>query len=133
MNIKGLEGVRHVLEDVTPRNAKNLMRATIHGVAKEVRDEIRENAPTDGAPYTLRPAIKHKRQRGTRDKVGSAVTIDKKAFFWRFLEWGTVEIAERKFILRAVESVTPRLQAIFVQTFGNRLEASIKRALKRQR
>jgi len=130
IEIKNGAQVKHVLETVTPRVAKNLSRSTVHGVAGEVRDEIKRVAPDD--PRTKQGDIKRttkiKRERPRFTYFSSTVRIG--AFYWRFLEYGTIKLSARNFVLRSVEKIRPNLPEIFKRQFGKKLEAALKRAAK---
>jgi len=130
IEIRNAEQVKHILETVTPRVSKNLVRSTVHGVAGEVRDEIKRVAPDD--PRTRKGDIKRttksKRERQRGSYFSSTVRIG--AFYWKFLEFGTVKISARNFVLRSAEKIRPKLPVIFRKQFGSKLEAALKRANK---
>lgn len=128
--IKNGAQVKHVLETLAPRTASNLVRATVHGVAGDVRDEIKRAAPDDPATRSgdIKRTTKAKREKQQGSYFSSTVRIG--AFYWRFLEFGTVHITARSFVLNSVERIRPRLPDLFRLQFGKKLEAALKRASK---
>ncbi len=130
ITIKNDAQVKAVLQTITLRHAKNLTRSTIHGVAGEIRDQVKFRAPDD--PYTSRNDIvrttKSKRERERRGVFRSSVRIG--AFYWRYHEWGTVKMHARPFVRPSVDVVWPHIAAIFRRQFGQKLEAMLARQAK---
>lgn len=132
IEIDGLKDVQLILKKLTPRHAQNIMRATVLEMAKKERDMMRENAPTDGAPAELRAAIKHRRKRARPGQASAVVTIDKSAFYWFFLEYGTVHIRARSFVSRAKEQFRSQLMPFYLHAFARKLEAAVQREQRRR-
>lgn len=138
IRIEGLDELKSALDDLAPREAFNLARATIHGVAQEVATRARARVPVDSG--TLRKAIKAKRgnPRSNSGKPFSDVVIEhgkgvkNDAFYWRFLEYGTrTGIAEHRFVGRAIDAVRPEVPTIMREQFGKKLEALMARKARR--
>lgn len=130
--LRGLDDVDRLLSQIAPREAKNILRATVHGAAGEIRNEARKRAPSDGPVVHLKPAIKTKRERGTPTRIESTVRVQKSAFYWRFHEYGTVKMAARPFFGPAVLWYDTQRNAVLLRQFVKKFEAAIKRAKKRQ-
>lgn len=130
MSISGLEELRTKLVDVGPRQARNILRATVHAVAGKARDEIRRRAPKDRG--VLKSAIKAVRRRGKPDAPVSDVTITKgkgqSAFYWRFVEHGTRNpgYPAQPFVVPAVEELSPKIPAMYREEFGKKYEKALK-------
>ena len=134
MDIRGTADIQNILNDIAPKTAVNLLRATNLGVAGEIRKGIRANAPTDGNPRTLSKSVKTKQRRRRGDTLRSDVVIDRNpGFFWRFHEHGTIKHKALHFVEKAVDSIKPNLRNIYFQQFGKKLDAAVKRAQKRAR
>lgn len=132
MTITGIADVNDVLMRIAPREAKNLMRATVFDVTKTVADTARENAPSDGAPLTLKPAIQPKRERGSRDRIEATVRVASSAYFWRFLEYGQgPDNVEHAFFLKAIQALRPHMDYVYLEAFTRKLEARLARERKR--
>jgi len=137
--ISGTEDILKVLNDIAPRHAINLMRATVHGIAGKVANDARENAPKDKG--VLKKAIKHKRRKSRPEAPVSEVYVEHgnsakhDAFYWRFQEYGTSgphANPEQPFIRPAVDGVKANLKEIMVKEFGKKLEKSLAREAKKK-
>lgn len=137
-DIEGVEEISNVLGNLTPKQANNLMRSTIHGVAGEIRDEAKKNIPIKTG--NLRKAIKTRRRRSQPEKPISDVyfTQGKKArhdgFYWRFVEHGTGgrnPQPARPFVRPAKDKILRQLPRIMDKQFSKKLTAWYKRASKR--
>ena len=132
MKLEGIADVDELLSQIAPREATNIMRATVHGIAGEIRDDAREAAPTDGPPVILKKEIRAKRERGTPGYIESTVRVGRKAWWWRFLERGTVKLSEQAFFKTAIQNYQAAREAIILRQFVSRFEAALERARKRQ-
>ena len=122
--------LREVMQDIAPREARNLLRATVHGVAGVARDRIRARAPVDTGD--LKKSIKVVRRRGAPNAPRSDVVADRKTgFHWLFLEFGTVKAPARPFITPEVEALRPQLPGIYEEQFIRKYEAAVARKAKR--
>ena len=129
--ISGLEDVDRLLSQIAPREAKNIMRATVHDMAKKIRDDAKSNMPEDEG--TMKRATKHKRERGTPATVESTVRVGKDAFYWRFLEYGDgPDGVAYDFFLRSVVGMRNVMTTTFLTSFGNKFEAAAARAGRRR-
>ena len=134
LSIEGVDGVADVLGNLGPREARNLLRSAIHGVAAKVREEIRARAPRDEG--ILSRAIVAKRERIQGDRVASNVTIThghgvkNDAYYWHFIEYGTVKMRARPFVRPAVEAMRPQLQGVFEREFRAKFERMMQRKLR---
>ena len=126
--------MENILADLAPRQARNIMRATVHGLAIKVRDEARKGAPKQSG--TLKKAIKAERRKSHPDKPMSQVWIASgkdathDAYYWRFVEYGTVKQRARPFVAPAKEKVLADREALMRAEFGRKLEAALARARK---
>lgn len=129
VTVTGVEDVHRLLTEVSPREAKNLLRATVHGVAGTIRNDAKKEMPEDDGD--MKRGTKAKRERGTKTKIESTVRVAG-AFYWRFLEYGQGNQGrEYAFFGKAVEKARSKLEQVFVQQFGKKWEAALKRAAKR--
>jgi len=119
------------LTQIAPRQAKNILRATVHDMAKEVRDDAKENMPVDEG--TMKGATKHKRERGMPSQLRSTVRVGKQAFYWRFLEYGDgPDGVAYDFFFNAVHSMRSKMMTRFLVSFGKKFEAAAARAGRRK-
>ena len=137
MSIEGLDAVSDVLAKVGPREARNLLRNTVHAVAGQLRDDMRQRAPKDEG--TLRKAITAKREKMRGNQVASNITITHgkavrhNAFYWHMVEYGTVKDQAQPFITPSVEAMLPQIPGIFTREFGAKYQDLMQRKLKAAR
>jgi HK97 gp10 family phage protein len=129
ITVEGLDEVIATLKDVTPREAINLARSTVHAIAGKVRDEIRKDAPRDRG--VLKKSIVSVRRRGTPTTVQSDVVVKPDAFYYFFQEFGTVKQPARPFITPNVEEIRPKIPEIYRREFGVKLERALARKAKK--
>lgn len=128
VTLRGIDDVNDLLTKVAPRQGYNIMRATVHGMAGQIRDEAKKKAPKDEGD--LRKGIKAKRERSVRGRLLS--TVRAAPFYWRFLEYGQgPDNVEHAFFLRSVEEFRADMHARFLTEFGKKWEAALARAAKR--
>lgn len=125
--IEGIDDVNRTLKEIAPREAKNLMRATVQDIASQLAKSGKANAPKDDGD--LKKGIKAKRERGTKTSVES--TVRSAAFYWRFLEYGQgPDGVEHAFMLKALEEMRPNMDRVYLETFVKKLEARLARQRK---
>ena len=130
VTIRGLDDVNELLSQIGPRQAINIMRATVQGVASGIAKDAKADAPQDEGD--LKKAIKPKRERAKRGYLMSTVRVDPSAFYWRFLEYGQgPDGVEYAMFMRAVENFRMNMHQTFIQEFGKKWEAAMVRAAKR--
>lgn len=130
MEVKGIDDVNEILSQIAPRQAKNIMRATVHGVAGEIRDDAKRFMSEDTG--VMKKATKSKRERGTPTRIMSTVRVTLAAFYWRFREYGQgPDGVEDAMFMKAVSIFRANMNQIFVQQFGKKFEAALKRARNR--
>lgn len=141
VTIKGIADVQRVLAMIAPREAKNLIKATVRDIAKQMSDDARARAPGPKTG-TLDKSIRPQALRGTGEKIEAAVTVTgKKAnakhpagytYYWRILEFGDgPDKIDHAFMAKALWAMRQNLDAIYLETFTRKLEARLARERKR--
>lgn len=129
VRIEGVEDINRVLGMIAPREAKNLIRATVHDIAGQAAKMARANSPDDTG--LLDKSTKHKRARGTPTTVQSDVTVAKAAFYWKFLEYGDgPDKVEHAMFLKALREVGADIERVYCEAFVRKLEARLARKRK---
>jgi HK97 gp10 family phage protein len=134
--VTGIEEFQAMTRDIAPRQARNLARATVQGVASEVAKQMRQRAPKDSG--TLRKAIKAKRRKMQGDVAISDVRIEhgkgskNNAFYWHMIEFGSQKGSARPFIRPTVSEIEPQLPEIFRREFAKKLAQLLAREAKKQ-
>ncbi|MDW4550881.1 HK97 gp10 family phage protein [Defluviimonas sp. D31] len=135
IEVKGTEEIKALLGQVAPRHAVNIARATIHGVAGDIRDMAKEEAPKDEG--VLRRAIKAKRRRMEFGRIRSDVVIERgkgakaDAFYWRFVEYGTSRLPARPYFLPSIRRIEAALPGILRDQFVKKFTAALARQRRR--
>lgn len=126
---EGLQDLERVFREVGPRVGRNLARSTTQAVATQIAKEIRGRVPEDEGD--LRRSIKARRR---RMRFGVAVSEIYAHFYWWFIERGTVKQSAQPFVKPVADTFDgPKLLSIYLEEFGNKLEAALRRAWKRNR
>lgn len=130
--VTGVDDINRILGSIAPREATNIMRATVHGMAGEIRDDAKENMKAHEDTGTMRKATKAKRERGAPGLVASTVRVGREAFYWRFEEMGDGPdgLAKDNF-MKAVATFRANMDQILITQFGKKFEAALARARKR--
>ncbi len=129
VTITGIADVNEILFTITPREAKNLLRVTITDMAKQLAKEAAAIAPRDRG--NLAAAIGYSRKKGSKTTVEAQVEVDRSAYYWRFLEYGDgPDGVEHAFFLRAAKAMEMDLERIYLEAFGRKLTARLKRLRK---
>lgn len=132
MEVTGIDDVERLLSMIGAREAKNIMRATVHDMAKSVRDDARNDMPEREG--VMVKSTKHKRERATPSQVASTVRVGRDAFYWRFLEYGDgPDGVAYDFFLKAVLKSRSEMMTAFLVPFGRKFEAAAERAGRRAR
>lgn len=130
MRIRGIEDVNRTLRTIAPKEAKNLMRATVQGIATGVAKDAKAIAPKDSGD--VRASIKAKRERGAWNTIRSTVRAGGGgAFYWRFLEYGDgPDNVEHAFFFRALEKFKSEKDQVYLRVFVQKMEARLARLNK---
>jgi hypothetical protein len=130
IELRGLKDVDRLLSQVAPRQAQNIMRATVHGMAGEIRNDAKKAMPEDDGD--MKRATKAKRRRARGSIIRSDVLVGREAFYWRFLEYGQgPDGIEYAFFMKAVEKLRQKMTERFLRQFGKKFEAALARARKK--
>lgn len=128
--VTGLEDVSRILGEIAPREARNIMRATVHDMAKDIRDTARDDMPENEG--TMKKATRHKRERGAPTQLESTVRVSGDAFYWRFLEYGDGPDGVAYDMFRnATVGMRSEMHGRFLKSFGDKFEAALMRARKK--
>lgn len=130
VTITGIADINNVLAQIAPREAKNLMRAVVADIAKKLAKDGAAHVPVEEG--ILKAEVFHKRDRGDKETVAASVRVGKKAFYWRFLEYGQgPDGVEHAMFLKALQALRPNMDQVYLETFVRKLEARLARERKR--
>ena len=129
VTIKGLDDVASVLNNIAPREARNLARSTVHASAGVIRDDAKRFMPIDTG--TMKAATKSKRRNVKDNILRSDVLVTAAAFYWRFREYGQgPDMREDAMFMKALALFRQDIDRIFTEQFGKKLEARLARLRK---
>ena len=129
VRIRGIEDVNHVLTQIAPREGINLIRTTVFDIAKQLADSAKGNSPDRTG--LLDKVTKAKRSRGTRTTAVADVTVGKRAFYWKFLEYGQgPDKVEHAMFLKALQAMRPEMDRVYLEAFTKKLVARLARKAK---
>ena len=134
VELSGIADVEDMLDQIAPRQANNIMRATVHAIAGEIRNDAKRNMPhnTPQSTGAMIRGTKAKREKSVRGRLLSTVRVAG-AFYWRFLEYGQgPDNVEHAMFGKAVAKFRADQERIFVEQFGKKFEAALARAHRRQ-
>jgi HK97 gp10 family phage protein len=129
VEIRGIDDVRRLLTDLMPREAKALTRQTTKDVAEAIVDASTPLMPVDSGDMR---AGTRARQERDKDGEGRASVRVRRAFYWRFLEYGDgPDGIEHAFFMRGKEKVMSNIDSIATQKFVKRLAARLAKVAGR--
>jgi len=122
MEITGLKELADKLRSMGPELNKKALRAGVSAAARIVRDDARARNP-DATGKTEKAIIsKYVKKESDNFKQTYIVAVHKRAWYWRFVEFGTVKLAARPFMRPAFESNKSKL----VDAIRTKIAAQIK-------
>ncbi len=150
--VEGLDALVDNLRKFTAKVEVNILRSAMQAGAQYVAKQIRRNAPRGqrgGKKKTgrktdvsliygpIRRQVKAKRRNPKRGRVGSLVTMGR-AFYWRFIEYGTAErqrenggstgsIQPQPFVRPAWESSKEAVQQIILQKLRANIDKQVRK------
>ena len=131
IRITGIADVNRVLQEIAPREAINLMRATTADLAKGIANDAKAKAPKDKGDRV--GGIKHKRARGDKNTVKAEVLANTNgtSFYWRFLEYGQgPDGVEHAYFLGALMQAQSEIEQRYLQSFTDKLTSRLARKSK---
>lgn len=132
ITVKGIDDINKILTTIAPNHAKNLSRSAVHAVASDIAKDAKKRAPKDSG--NLRKSIKAKRRKSPPFSPRSEVFVQGGkggAWYWKFVEFGTLKKSQRPFFLPVYNSFKTNIQRIYTQKFVDKLLKKIESAKKK--
>lgn len=121
--IRGSREVQKILAEIAPKEAERLVKQTVSAVATDVVREAKRGM-NFGGPYStgrMKRSVR-KRQRRTRGGIiQTDVTVLKRAFYWRFYEYGDGDVPRRRMFGKAIDKTRSNLSRRFDRLFMQKL------------
>lgn len=113
MKVRGMEGLSRAILALPIRMRRKAVRPALQSAASIVRREIIQNAPVDTG--VLKRSIRQKFKRATRFEEAVMVGVSQRAYYWKFLEFGTDRMAARPFIRPAFDRTSKETLTEFIR------------------
>ena len=155
VQIEGLAELAKALKELPERVAKNGLRAAVYAGAKVIRDEAKLLAPVAVAclgpkqppPGTLKRALIMKQipelsgkskqtffvmvRHGKKYRnQGNNGKLSQDAWYWRFVEFGTVKMAAQPFLRPAFDAKKTQAVAAIKERLAERIELAVQELKK---
>ena len=137
MSVSGIDEIKDLLSNLSPRIADNLMTATIRGVAGEAVKQIKINGGPVKRTGNLLKSLKIKKVRSDRTNPTFNVIFNSGSdsrydgFYWRFVEHGTKFSQGSDFVRNAKYKVISELDFHIATQFTKKFNARINRERRR--
>lgn len=131
--VEGLEEVERALKRLSDQAGKAMLRSATRAAARVVQKEainlapVREEGPTHPKYGHLRDNIKIVMQRGRQAGVQEAAVGTTRAFWARFVEFGTARMAAQPFMTPAFEAAQQDALKAFVKSYVRAFEREAQR------
>lgn len=132
VEIRGIEDVKATLLELTPKEARNIMRGTVVELAKGLAEDARQNAPRGKGDVAA--GIGHKRARGKRDILKAEVVANTNgtSFHWRFREYGQgPDGREDAFFLKALQTAAGEIASRYLKAYADKLTKAMAKKARR--
>lgn len=129
MELVGMEELAELFAQTGPREARNIARQAVHGLAVRVRDVLKRRVAKRSK--ALAKSIKAVRRRGKPDFPISEVRLGSTAPYGIMLEFGTSKTRAQPYIVPGTEEVRPQMPAYYREEFGLKFEKAMARKAKK--
>jgi len=133
LELEGFDEMFKLLGKLPERLAKNAMNGAPTAAAQLVRDEIRMNARARfPLSRTIVRAIKHRRASARGDDLRAFVFVERgtgaqyDAFYWRFLEYGTVKMSAKPFVRPGIDNSRGKVADAMAAYIRKRFDKAVK-------
>ena len=134
VNVRGTRAVERTLRQVGPKVGLALTKSTVSAVASEVMKNAKKEMKFTGR-YTkgrMRKATKKRVRRVRGGVVQNDIVVNRRAFYWRFWEYGDGDVPRRAMFGKAVKQIKPvlahRFEVLFMKKFQARLARERRKA-----
>jgi HK97 gp10 family phage protein len=129
MELTGMEELGQLFTTDGPREARNIARQAVHGLAVRARDVLKRRVAKRSK--ALAKSIKAVRRRGKPDFPVSEVRGGATAPYMLMLEFGTSDTRAQPFIVPGVEELRPQMAQHYRDEFGKKYEKAMAAKARR--
>lgn len=131
IQLDGLEELQQMLGEIAPNQARNILRGSVFGIARNIRDRMRTRVKKDS--HAVEKSIYAVRRRGKPNfpiaEVRLRGTPHSHALM---LEFGTSKTKAQPYITPSVEESRPGIPGYMREDFGKRLEKALEKQAKKK-
>jgi hypothetical protein len=130
VNIRGSQEVERILKEIAPREAERLVRQTVSAIATDVVRDAKRGMNFSG-PYStgrMKRSVKKRQRRVRAGIIQTDVVVGKRAFYWRFYEYGDGNNPAMRMFGEALSKTRQTLGPRFDQLFMKKLVARLAKA-----
>lgn len=135
VNIRGTKEVEHTLRRLAPKHAEALVKQTVGAVASDIVRYAKQGMNFTG-PYStgnMKRSVKKRTRRTRKGIIQQDVSVLKRAFYWRFYEYGDGDVPRRRMFGNAIDKVRPNLNRRFEQLFMKKLQNRLAKIARQKR
>lgn len=124
INVRGSREVERILKEIAPKEAERLIKQTVSAVATDIVKDARKEMNFTG-PYSvgrMKRSVKKRQRRVRAGIIQTDITVAKRAFYWRFYEYGDGDVPRRRMFGKAIDKMKPQLARRFDMLFMKKLE-----------
>lgn len=130
LNVRGSRDVERILGEIAPKEAERLVKATVSALATDVVRDARKEMRFTG-PYSV-GRMRRATGKRTRRTRGGIIQVDvqvmKRAFYWRFYEYGDADVPRRRMFGKALDQLNGQLANRWEELFMKKLVKRLERA-----
>jgi HK97 gp10 family phage protein len=130
VNVRGTREVERILSEIAPKEAERLVKQTVSAIATDVVKDARREM-NFGGPYStgrMKRSVKKRQRRVRAGIVQSDIYVQKRAFYWRFYEYGQGGMPRRRMFGKAVDNTRRDLAMRFETLFMKKLIRRLAKA-----
>lgn len=127
LEISGLKELADKMRSLGPELNKKALRAGVSAAARIVRDDARARNPDDTGKTEKAIISKYVKKESNNFKQTYIVTVHRRAWYWRFVEFGTANLAARPFLRPAFEASKSKLVAAIASRIAKQIKAYDKK------
>lgn len=140
VQVLGLKQLDRKLRELAKSTDKNLLSPALRKAANVIRDQARQNAPRSfggGGVKHVRDEIKVRRDPNPMIKGSNEIMyvkpFHKDVFYWRFVEFGTVNQKGQRFMTKAYDSKKQEAVKQFMETLSKSIIRETKKINRLQK
>lgn len=140
VQVLGLKELDRAVRELAKQTDKNLLAPALRKAANVIRDQARNNAPRSfggGGVKHIREEIKVRRDPNPKlqgsNEIMYVKPFHKDVYYWRFVEFGTVNQKGQRFLTKAYDSKKTEAVKQFMQSLSTAIIRETKKINRLQK